>query len=499
MGVAGRADAGPTVGAHIQLRRCDRFLQSGLHGLRRQHGIVDRQRQFGGRTDQMPAHDIRIVGIDHGRLRAAPHQLLGVVDEKLVQGVLSSHQHHGRLASTASDPSTALPGGHHRSRVSHQKTQIEAADIDAQLQGTGGNHRQQLPGSQFGLDLPAFFGQKTGSVSTDAVGKRAGAMLGPHRQQLDQLARLGIDDGPNPARQGRLEQRQGSPQGPVGRIQQYQMPATRPGPGFTDGLDRQSGQPAGQFVRIGNRGRGEHERGGACVVAADALQASENLGHVRPQDAAIGVDLVDHHEAQSAQQTGPAVVIGQNAQVNHLRVGQQDVGRVVTDFLAPVTRGVAVVDLGPQVGIRQMGGHGSQRFELVLGQRFQGVDEQGAGARVLTDGLDHRQGVGQGLAGGGPGRGHGVNTGTHPVDDLGLMGVKPIDRHGLEQPGDLARPGLARGFENRRLGSQIPVPDHLPVKSGGAFQGGNVFADGIARNIRVRHAISHRIDLLCAY
>ena len=42
------------------------------------------------------------------------------------------------------DPAAALPGGHDRAGVAHQQAQVQVADVDAQFQGAGGDHGQQL-------------------------------------------------------------------------------------------------------------------------------------------------------------------------------------------------------------------------------------------------------------------------------------------------------------------------------------------------------------------
>src|SRR3972149_3315647 len=64
------------------------------------------------------------------------------------------------------------------------------------------------------------------------------------------------------------------------------------------------------------------------------------------ENAAVGVDLVEHDEFQRRKIFLPFFVKGQHAHVEHVWVGDDDGGRVSADFFALVVRGVAVVNLG---------------------------------------------------------------------------------------------------------------------------------------------------------
>ncbi len=44
------------------------------------------------------------------------------------------------------------------------------------------------------------------------------------------------------------------------------------------------------------------------------------------EDAAKDVDLVDHHVPEPAQQRGPAAMPGEDPDVQHVRIGEDDVG-----------------------------------------------------------------------------------------------------------------------------------------------------------------------------
>ena len=98
-----------------------------------------------------------------------------------------------------------------------------------------------------------------------------------------------------------------------------------------------------QLSRVGDRGRGEQQLRLGSVDPRDAAQAAEDVADVRAEDAAVDVRLVDDDVAQVGEHVAPAVVMGEHADVEHVRVGQDDVGRFA-DLPAPLARRVAVVD-----------------------------------------------------------------------------------------------------------------------------------------------------------
>ena len=75
-----------------------------------------------------------------------------------------------------------------------------------------------------------------------------------------------------------------------------------------------------------------------------------------------GMHRSHDHVAQPAQERRPAVVVGQHAAVQHLGVGEQDVG-VGAGPLALLDRAVAVVGGGDQARQLEVGGDG---WEIVL-------------------------------------------------------------------------------------------------------------------------------------
>jgi len=69
---------------------------------------------------------------------------------------------------------------------------------------------------------------------------------------------------------------------------------------------------------------------------------------VGAEDAAVHVRFVDDDVAQVVQDVGPAVVVREDADMQHVRVRQDDV-RPAPDLPALLGRRVPVVDRCPQV------------------------------------------------------------------------------------------------------------------------------------------------------
>ena len=99
----------------------------------------------------------------------------------------------------------------------------------------------------------------------------------------------------------------------------------------------------GQLDGVGDRGGGEEEARGGAVGGGDPAQAAQDVGDVRAEDAAVDVRLVDDDDREVREQLGPGGVVGEDADVEHVGVGEHDVG-APADVGARLARGVAVVD-----------------------------------------------------------------------------------------------------------------------------------------------------------
>ncbi len=242
----GPAAAGPVPpgGAAAQLPVGDQPVQRLAGRLAAEHlELVLGQRQLGGRAAQLGAEHVGVGRVGDGGLDGAAEHRLRVVGQVVVQRVVAGDEHHERLPLRAAGPAGLLPERGQRARVAGQQDGVQAGDVDAQLQGVGGRHPQQVTGRQRPLQLPALLGQvaapvglhPSGQVGPAAVDQDAAGLVGdrlgraprPHEGQRPGalLHQVGQQPGgvggrgatqrgtvlPGPLGQRRLPQREGGP------------------------------------------------------------------------------------------------------------------------------------------------------------------------------------------------------------------------------------------------------------------------------------------------
>ena len=150
----------------------------------------------------------------------------------------------------------------------------------------------------------------------------------------------------------------------------------------------------------------------------------------------------------------------QDAEVQHVGVGDQDVGGIGLD-LPPSRAGcVAVVDRGAHrtaragkgvrsrdhpAATRHRAGEILQPLQLILRQRLVGKQVQSAGSRPRERRLQGREEIDQALAARRRRDDEDVGAGAHPVDRLGLVIVESGDPEVAEGPLD----GFGKGRRQR--------------------------------------------------
>ena len=104
------------------------------------------------------------------------------------------------------------------------------------------------------------------------------------------------------------------------------------------------------------------------------MKPPEYLGHMRSHYAAIRVDLINDHHMQPGQKWRPFAMMSQQRQMQHIRIGDDHVGRGFPDAFAAIGGCIPVVDGSRWPEGRQIGRQGLKGLQLVLGQRLQGED-----------------------------------------------------------------------------------------------------------------------------
>ncbi len=99
---------------------------------------------------------LRLV-VEDRLLHGPLEELVGVAAEELVEGVLARHVHRQPGAAAARPPPHLAQAGH-RAGEGHAQRGVELAHVDAELEGVGGHHGQQLALGEAALDLAPLLG-----------------------------------------------------------------------------------------------------------------------------------------------------------------------------------------------------------------------------------------------------------------------------------------------------------------------------------------------------
>ena len=258
------------------------------------------------------------------------------------------------------------------------------------------------------LDLAALLRRVAGAVGGDAVGQLA---LPPPRQlvrgeavdQLDPAAAPHEADRPHArARPARTSRSAASETGERRVIVccsitgGFHIAISRPArgaPSSSSSSNGEPGEPLGELARVGDRRRGHHEARLGAVDPRHPPQPAQHVRDVRAEDAAVGVGLVHHDPAEVGEEVAPALVVGEDPDVEHVGVGQHQVG-AAADRRPLLARRVAVVDRLAQPRRAQL----AELAGLVLGQRLGRVEVERARLRLAGDPVEHRQVEGERLA-----------------------------------------------------------------------------------------------------
>jgi hypothetical protein len=190
------------------------------------------------------------------------------------------------------------------------------------------------------------------------------------------------------------------------------------------------------------------------VEARHAVEPSQHLRHVGAEDAAVGVELVEHDEVKALEEAPPRRVVGQDAGVQHVGRADQHARRVVAQLAACGVRRIAVVDRDAQVeateGCRVL----LEAPALVLGERLEGEEIEGARFGIFAGAPQHGQVVDEGLAAGGGRCEHQVAPALEQLDGPRLVAVELLDAPPRQQRRQRLETARQPRCEHRRPGGQ---------------------------------------------
>ena len=282
---------------------------------------VEGQRRLGGGRAQVRAEHVGVVRVEDVGLDGLAEQRLGMVDQVGVQRVVARHHHAECVARAAPGAADLLPQRGPGAGEAGEQHGVEPADVDAELEGVGGGEPEQPPGAQGLLQLAALLGQVAAAVRRHLV-DQAGIDLGqqpsgsrgrrsprPRRDRTKARVRTRSTTRSvsRSATSLAAERRTGAPFSPTPgherRLPQRQRRAAPRRAVVGDRDDVEAGEPAGRDLRVGHRGRGQHEGRVGAVQRRHPAQPPDDLGDVGAEDPAVVVALVDHDVAQRRRRT----------------------------------------------------------------------------------------------------------------------------------------------------------------------------------------------------
>jgi len=202
-------------------------------------------------------------------------------------------------------------------------------------------------------------------------------------------------------------------------------------------------------------------------VRADALEATQDVGQVGAEHPAIGVELVDHDVAKVLEEVRPLRVVRQNPRVQHVGIGQHEVG--ARPHGPPCVLGrVAVVGEHPHLGQRPR-----QRLELgqlILGQGLRREQVEDAGLRLIEQRLQRRQVVAQRLAGRRGRDDHDVTAGLDEFPDACLVAEQLLDPPCAQRLDDARVERRGKRRQHRGTGGKVSGGGDAAAGRGGDQQ-----------------------------
>jgi hypothetical protein len=446
----------------------------------------------GGREQMAHVDQVRRV-VEDRRLDRPVEELLGMAAEELVERVVARHVER-EAAAAPSGAAPLLAKARDRAGKGDRDRGVEVSDVDPELERASRDDPEKVTLGEPPLELATLLRRVAGAVGSDPA--LALRVVQPRlRELVDQLRgspRPGEADRPHVGRdqvgeeRRRLAEARRAPPGSL--VEQrgiahhdFALPTRRAIP--VDEPEVQAGQSGRKLNRVRDRRRREHEAGRGPVLGREAPEAAEHVCHVRPEHPAIDVCLVDDDQREVREEVTPPIVVGEDPDVQHVRVGQDQVG-ALADRGALALRRVAVVDRVPQPRDGQRG----QAAGLVLRERLRRIEIERPRAGIDREHVKDRKVEAERLPACGPGRHDRVPVPHDCVPGFRLMreeGVDPDPRErfadrGVQVVGNRRRLRLVGLLARRRdqplvLAREEPFEHLLGRNPGGAVRRWSLF------------------------
>ena len=156
-----------------------------------------RERQLERGALHVVDEDVQVVGIDQRVLGRGIEEIRGIADNELIERRAAGDEHGRRPTAPSSRTSGSLPRGGDRPGVTGHDTDVERADVDAELQRVGRDDRAHAPLAQPFFNLAAALRQVTTAIAPNLILRAwlaAEIVLQVCRQDLGRQATLGEHD-----------------------------------------------------------------------------------------------------------------------------------------------------------------------------------------------------------------------------------------------------------------------------------------------------------------
>lgn len=154
------------------------------------------------------------------------------------------------------------------------------------------------------------------------------------------------------------------------RIVENKMPFPHGGAVVVDKGDRAANEGLGQLAGVGNGGAAQDKLRMAAIKFAQAHETPQHIGQVGTEYATVSVNFINDNVAQVFKELDPLGVVGKNAAVQHVRIGDHNVARLAHSTPSRAGR-VSIVGVGLDVhahGLDEL----VQFADLVRGQGLGG-------------------------------------------------------------------------------------------------------------------------------
>src|SRR5467141_3506929 len=283
--------------------------------------------QFERSTFQMIDEDFQIVWLDEGVLRRVAEEIVGMAHDELIERRGGSHQHGARASAAAASAPSALPGDGDGAWIAGHDDGIEGADINAELKRARRNNSTDFSIAEATFDFAALIRQVAAAVSANGFrfSRQPGIrLLQIGKENLRVQARVREDHGLQIVFQEFLrharsfvdiaaaDAERAIHDGRIVENESFLCGGRAVGiEDFDFGFEKAGSEVAG----IGNGCRATDELRIAAVEASDAAKAAQHVAQVAAEDAAVGVQFVDHDVTEVFEEARPASMVRQDPSV----------------------------------------------------------------------------------------------------------------------------------------------------------------------------------------